>query len=269
LEKGEEIKYLQEPTKIANCKLELYNAKDMDERQKQEILKKFKDFFTNTIAVNHVRNLKKLSKLSEFSYNPFTFKYLANFLSGNDEPESLARALIYPRILGTSISTSFGQNLQNIAPEIFKSVLGSTTSGMDLEFIDMVDNRKKYCQIKSGPNTINNDDMDTIARHFQGVRAIARVNNVSIGLDDLVIGVLYGTPEQLSPFYNRLSENYPVYVGKEFWYRLTGDEDFYAELIEAFGAAAMETDAKETLEEVVKLLAQDIKINFLKTELEE
>ena len=33
----------------------------------------------------------------------------------------------------------------------------------------MIDGEKKYCQLKSGPDTINKDDVETIAGHFKSV----------------------------------------------------------------------------------------------------
>lgn len=235
----------------------------MNENQKKEILLKFGAFFRETIAVNHLANLQKLTRIEEFTVNPFLHEYLSIFLTGKSSAIGLAKAVIYPRILGTSITTSFGQNLQNVAPEIFQSVLGSTTSGIDLEFIDQVDKRKKFCQIKSGPNTINNDDVDTINNHFKGVRNLARTNNAKLQMDDLVIGVLYGEESQLSGNYRLLKHTYPVYVGKEFWYRVTGDESFYLSLIETFGNAAKETKAKSLLDEVINKLSQDIQKKYL------
>lgn len=240
----------------------------MNEKQKKEILLKFGVFFKEKIAHNHLANLKKLRKFSAFDNNPFLIEYLSIFLSGKSDSESVAKALIYPRILGTSINTSFGANLQNVAPEIFKSVLGSTTSGIDVEFIDSVDGRKKYCQIKLGPNTINKDDVATISGHFTAVKNLARTNNLPLQLNDLIVGVLYGEANQLSANYRNLKKEHPVYVGKEFWYRLTGDETFYASLIETFGNAAKETKAKRLLDKVIKDLAEDIKIHFVQEQLE-
>ena len=42
-----------------------------------------------------------------------------------------------------------------------------------------------------------------------------------------MVGVFYGEPEELSSHYKNIQKNYPVYIGKEFWHRLTGDENFY------------------------------------------
>jgi hypothetical protein len=47
-------------------------------------------------------------------------------------------------------------------PEIFEGMMGSVVHGIDIEFIDAIDGRKKYCQLKSGPSTINKDDVVTI-----------------------------------------------------------------------------------------------------------
>ncbi|HFC30488.1 MAG TPA: hypothetical protein ENJ44_05540, partial [Oceanospirillales bacterium] len=34
---------------------------------------------------------------------------------------------------------------------------GSLIKGIDIEFFDKVDKRTKWCQLKSGPNTINSE----------------------------------------------------------------------------------------------------------------
>lgn len=85
----------------------------MDESEKQEILNKAGIFFRDRIARNHLQNTKKLTHLSEFRINPFTWHYLAKFAFGDTSPESLAKALIYPRVLGTSIATTFGNAVQS------------------------------------------------------------------------------------------------------------------------------------------------------------
>jgi len=163
----------------------------MTELQRQEILNKAKVFFRDTIAVNHVKNTVKLESLKEFNINPFLEKYLANFAFGSGTPENIAKALIFPRVIGTSISTSFGTNMQNFCSEVL-SGYASLTSGIDIEFKDEIDGRRKFCQIKSGPDTINKDDVVTIINHFDTIRNLARQNrqtdiNPTI---DCIVGVL-------------------------------------------------------------------------------
>lgn len=222
---------------------------------KQAILERAKMWFREAIADSHIRNTEKLKNPKEFKINPFLAVYLANFLTGKSDPEDIARALVYPRVLGTSITTSLGMNLQG-----FTSVLegfGSTTVGIDIEFIDQVDGHKKYCQLKAGPNTINKDDVESIAGHFRGVVNLARTNGRRISIDDLIVGVMYGVPGELSSHYKRITRQYhhPVIIGQDFWRRLTGDDDFYRDLIAAVGSVAVEADFSAELENVIQELS--------------
>lgn len=164
------------------------------------ILQNAKEWFTETIVLNHIKNTKKCASASELKINPFTVGYLANFLEGEATATSIAKALIYPRVLGTSISTSFGQNLQSFITKAL-GAFGSTSPGIDIEFIDKIDGRKKYGQLKSGPQTINKDDIETIHNHYRSIRNLARTNRVPISDGDLIVGILYGEKQQLNAHY--------------------------------------------------------------------
>lgn len=234
----------------------------MTEEKRIEILNNAKDFFRSEIVTSHIEGAcKRASKLSEYNVNPFLFKYLANFLTGNDNAESIARALVLPRILGSSINTSFGMKIQKLIGQLFQG-LGSTTSGIDIEFIDAVDGRRKYCQLKAGPNTINHDDVVTVINHFNGVRNLARTNNLNVGINDMIVGVIYGEEAELSSHYKKISNSFPVIIGKEFWYRLTGKEDFYFDLIDAIGDVALEVDGSHIVEETISNLALEIQSKY-------
>ena len=229
----------------------------MTEREKEQILISAKDFFKNRIAKKHNENTEKLAHLSKFNVNPFTWTYLAKMAFGSTDSESLAKALIYPRVLGTSISTTFGTSIQFFSVEVLGSY-ASTAQGMDIEFEDAVDGHHKYCQLKAGPNTINKDDIKTIEDHFRNMRNLRRTNGGRIPTEDCVVGVLYGDFESLSSHYKKINEDYPVIVGKDFWYHLTGDEDFYSELVNAFVEVVDELTESDTLERTVRLLAYEI-----------
>lgn len=223
---------------------------------KAHMIDRAKDFFRKEIANNHIQNTEKLT-LSSFNLNPFLDKYKANILTGNASALNIAKALVYPRVLGPSINTTFGSKLQKFCSTILEGY-ASTTTGIDIEYIDLLDGRRKYCQIKSGPNTINKDDIKTIDDHFQSIRNLARTNNLSIGLNDLVVGVFYGEPYELSGHYRAIQKNYPVYIGKEFWYRLTGDENFYSLITNAMGDVASEFDGTSLINNVVNRIAKEI-----------
>ena len=226
----------------------------MNEEQKQRIIKSGKDYFREIIIPNHLKNLRSL-KLSKFNINPFMVNYIASFLCGNTEPESLAKALIYPRVLGTSITTSFGTNVQIFVSQMAASAgTASAIEGIDIEFIDALDGRKKYCQCKAGPNTINSPDVATIMGHFGRLQHKARLDRLPLQIDDMIVGVLYGESSELSANYKNIDQTYPVYCGAEFWEHVTGDASFYYRLTKAFGDVVEEdgVDARIHLSEKIK-----------------
>ena len=232
----------------------------MTEKQKQQIIESGKAYFREIIIPKHLGNLKKL-KLSDFNINPFTVNYLAAFLCGNTEPNSLAKALVYPRVLGTSISTSFGTHLQDFIAHVRQiTSSGSAIPGIDIEFVDAIDKRKKYCQCKAGPNTINKDDVDTILTHFKQFKGIARQNRLQVYDDDLIVGVLYGATNKLSSHYKTVATTYPVYCGADFWEHITGDKTFYLRLAKAFGEVVEEEkiDGSQYIEAAIAKITKEI-----------
>lgn len=236
----------------------------MTEAEKQAILEKVKEWFLETIIPNHIANTQKLTNPKQFDINPFLILYLAGFLEGELTAESIAKALLYPRVLGTSITTSFGQNMQSFISTVLEHY-GSMVPGIDIEFIDALDHRKKYCQVKLGPNTINKDDITTIHNHFRDARNLGRTNNLAVQQHDLVVGILYGVPGQESNHYKVLRDqyDYTLLIGKDFWYHLTGDEDFYLDLKETIAEVAIGTDGKSLLQSVITELSNTDAIKSL------
>lgn len=233
----------------------------MKKVQKQAIIRSGKEYFRSMIIPNHLRNLEKLS-LSSFNFNPFLINYLAAFLCGNTEPESLARALVYPRILGTSLNTSFGQNIQVFISQLQEVVGGASgIDGIDIEFVDALDGRRKYCQCKAGPQTINKDDIATILGHFKYLMNKSRLDRMGLQFDDLVVGVLYGERVNLSANYKAIDAHYPVLCGTEFWERLTANKNFYYQLAKAFGEVVEEDgiDGSALILAKVNEIAQEIR----------
>lgn len=226
--------------------------------ERKQILELVKNWFRTVILPNHIKNTVKLTDPDIFDINPFLAPYLAGFLTGELTPDSVAKALLYPRVLGTSITTSFGQNMQKFISDVLKDSFGSLVAGIDIEFIDAIDGRKKYCQAKLGPNTINKDDIETIHNHFRAARNLGRTNNIAVQHGDLVVGILYGEPGQESNHYQKLRDNhgYPLYIGQEFWHRLTGDPDFYQELRVAIAEVAVEAKGSEIIKSVAETLAK-------------
>ncbi len=232
----------------------------MTKDKKDSIIESGKQYFRNIIIPNHLKGLDKL-KLEDFNINPFLLNYLAAFLCGNTNPESLAKALVYPRILGTSINTSFGQNIQIFISQIAEIAgCASGIDGIDIEFVDALDGQKKYCQCKAGPQTINKDDIATILGHFKHLHNKARIDKLSIQIDDMIVGVLYGEERALSAHYKVINSHYPVYCGADFWEHLTGDKHFYYRLAKAFGEVVEEDniDGSKLILKKIKEIAKEI-----------
>lgn len=231
----------------------------MNDAEKSEILEKAKGWWRDELATSHAKNTLKLTRIEEFSINPFTWAYLSYFLEGKLDEKTLAKVLIYPRILGTSINTTFGNKTQSFITTVFDGVLGSTTSGIDLEFADKLDGRKKYAQLKAGPNVINADDVEPIKEKFRGAKRLARTNNLSLNDDDFMLCLIYGEPWQMSTHIRKIQKDFPVAIGGDFWVRFTGDVDFYTDLIDAIGEVASEFDMKNEISRVIDELAIDIR----------
>ncbi|HCX99606.1 MAG TPA: restriction endonuclease [Bacteroidales bacterium] len=194
----------------------------------KELIAKIVEYFEAYIFKNHIEaSLGKNAKLKSYNVNPVVVKYLSKVLEGDYTAKGVAKALFYPRVLGTSINTSFGTRIQNMFVEL-DLASGSLIKGMDIEFTDKVDKRKKWCHLKSGPNTINSEDVKPLIKKFTNTISLARTNSAFKGISntDFIVGVLYGEAEELSMHYKTIDKIHPVIIGKELWHRITGFPNF-------------------------------------------
>lgn len=232
----------------------------MNENQLLEVITKY---FKEKIFENHkINSLKTHSKLKSYKINPIIVKYLSKILEDGYTPIGIAKALYYPRILGTSINTSFGTRIQNMFVEL-NLAQGSLIKGMDIEFTDKIDGRKKWCQLKSGPNTINSGDVNPLLRKFTTVTNLARTNAMHLNNSDLILGVLYGEESQLSQHYKKIDAQFPVIIGKEFWHRITGYPDFYTKLVANLDLMTLNLDTEDFFKKGYMALAKEIETSSL------
>jgi len=140
---------------------------------------------------------------------------------------------------------------------------GSLIKGMDIEFIDKIDGRNKWCQLKSGPNTINSEDVNPLLKKFTTVTNLARTNAMKLNNSDLILGVLYGETEQLSQHYKKIDQQYPVIIGKEFWHRLTGYANFYSKLVKQLDVMILNLDTEEFFKKGYTALSKEIETSDL------
>lgn len=231
----------------------------------RELAIRIVDYFEQYIFKNHIRaSLKTHSKLKSYNINPIVVKYLSKILVGEYSPEGVAKALYYPRVLGTSINTSFGTRIQSMFVELGIAE-GSLIPGMDIEFVDKLDKRRKWCQLKSGPNTINSEDVKPLIRKFTNTINLARTNSALAGISntDFIVGVLYGESDELSMHYKVIDQTHPVYIGKEFWHRVTGFPHFYSTLVAALHTSINNIDSENLINKGCEELAAEIKASPL------
>jgi hypothetical protein len=233
----------------------------MANRTETELLNEIVRYFEVNIFENHINaSLKKHSKIKNYNINPIVVKYLSKVLENNYSPEGVAKALFYPRVLGTSINTSFGTNIQKMFIKL-NLAEGSAIKGIDIEFFDKIDGRKKWCQLKSGPNTINSEDVNPLIKKFTNTIKLARTNDALLGSNnnDFIVGVLYGEQSELSMNYRKIDEIHPVIIGRDFWHRITGFPNFYDGLVTALHEIINNLDTKEYITKGCVELAEEIR----------
>lgn len=237
----------------------------MKTRNQEEIISEILEYFKVYIFENHIKaSINTHSKLKSYNINPIVVKYLSKVLENGYKPIGVAKALYYPRVLGTSINTSFGTRIQNMFVDL-KIAEGSLIRGMDIEFIDKIDNRRKWCQLKSGSNTINSEDVKPLIKKFSDTINLARTNKAfkNINNTDFVVGVLYGEQEELSMHYKVIDKTHPVIIGKDFWHRITGFPKFYDGLVENLQILIENIDTQDLINKGVEALAKEIEVSQL------
>ncbi len=231
----------------------------------KELIKIIVVYFEKNIFQQHINSsLKNHTKLKSYNINPIVVKYLSKVLDDKYSPEGVAKALFYPRVLGTSINTSFGTRIQDMFVEL-GIAQGSMIKGMDIEFVDQIDGRKKWCQLKSGPNTINSEDVNPLIKKFTDTINLARTNKALIGINntDFIVGVLYGEQSELSMHYKIIDKIHPVLIGRDFWHRITGFSNFYDQLVIALHECIANLNTKDFFKKGCEELANEIRYSPL------
>ena len=232
----------------------------LSDTEQAALLARAKQWFVDDFIQAHLKKVKQL-RAKDLQPNPFLEAYLTTFLEDEINANSRAKALVLPRVLGTSVSTIFGTRMQSFTTDVLSQVFGSTTSGIDIEFIDKITSDKVMAQVKLGPNTINKDDVETINQHFLAARRLAKTNNLDTKKIVFAVGVMYGDENALSAHYKALMEKhrYEVFAGQDFWHRLTGSPTFYQSLVQTFTEAAQEVNSQQALKDAIARIAADLR----------
>lgn len=190
-------------------------------------LDKVRDFVDSNIGTFHKGKLDaikklKLSKLLKRK-NPYLFK-AKNVTTADEFVRSILGAY-----LSSQEETMFGNFLEKLAIFVCEEAYGgkkTPAEGIDLDFTR--DGKRYLVSIKSGPNWGNSRQIAKMKDDFARARRIVGQNIICVN------GCCYGKSR---------NENKGTYIkkcGQSFWGFISGDPNFYKEIIEPLGHKAKE-----------------------------
>lgn len=212
---------------------------DMGKLKKHDIIM----YVEQNVGDFHAKRALSLSSLQLENVllrkNPYLFK-AKNFLTVQD----LVKILLDAH-LSSQEETIFGDFLEGLAIFVCNKVYGgrkSSAEGIDLEFEK--DGTKYIVAIKSGPNWGNSGQIARMKDNFKKAKRILGIKTQNL---IAVNGCCYGRDNQSN------KGDYFKLCGQGFWEFVTGDKNFYTDIIEPMGYRA-----KEKNEEFMKEYAQII-----------
>lgn len=188
---------------------------------------KIRDFVDSNISIFHEGKLDAIRKLRLSKLlrrkNPYLFK-AKNVTTADEFVRSILNAY-----LSSQEETMFGNFLEKLAIFVCEEAYGgkkTPAEGIDLDFTR--DGRRYLVSIKSGPNWGNSRQIAKMKDDFAKARRIAGQNIICVN------GCCYGKSR---------NENRGAYIkkcGQSFWEFVSGDPNFYKEIIEPLGHKAKE-----------------------------
>lgn len=224
----------------------------------QDVRKLWTDRIIREFLQTQYENLRSLT-LNDLDINVLLAKAL-----GFTSTEEAVEFYVYQRITRSAV-TSWGQG----ALEDLCIVSGSeeiprdenvSVSGKAFDMKKQKQEETYYIQLKSGPNTMNVGMVNSLN---DMIEEIEDKHRDAIG----ILGMTYGRPQQVSSQIRGNLNDFDekALIGKEFWEFLTGDENYYYDLI-----ARIDRISKEASEQFDRtfLEAVDDKIEELSQEWE-
>jgi len=181
------------------------------------------------------------------------------FASKNiQDPEDFVREILSAHISSME-ETTFGNLLEGLAVFTAEKIHGgskSSATGIDLEFSK--GGIRHIVSIKSGPNWGNSDQVKKMRSNFKKASRIIRQGDRNTQVM-AINGCCYGRGNK-----NPDKGDYWKLVGQEFWELVSGDADFYLNLVESIevAAAGRKAEFTEAYERVLKKLVMELRESF-------
>lgn len=187
-------------------------------------------FINNNIDEFHKNRIASLSKLKLDNVlkrkNPYLFK-AKNIQTSGELVKTIVDAF-----LSSQEETIFGQFLEKLAVFVCHDSMGGLKSGIEGVDLEIDKNNIRYIiSIKSGPNWGNSSQINKMKDNFKKAKRILRTQNSQQNVI-AINGCCYGKDNKPD------KGDYFKYCGQEFWSFITGDDNFYIEIIEPLGYKA-------------------------------
>lgn len=177
------------------------------------------------IDLFYQRRIEKLNSLNLWQVlkrkNPYLFQ-VYGFDTAQDIVESILSAF-----MSSSEETMFGQIFFEEVALIASGGHKSSADSIDVEVHDI--NTIKLYAVKSGTSVFNAQSRQRQEQAFQ--EAINRLRG-QVKTVEPIIGYAYGTKKSRD---SAKARNYKELAGKDFWYDITGNPNFYLELVDFIG----------------------------------
>lgn len=175
------------------------------------------------------RRIDKLEKIDIFDVLKRKNPYLYRAFGTNDAHDFIEEVLVHYQ--SSSDETIFGDFFEEVAIGVSKNGRKSSANSIDVEVWSDDQKSVSLYAVKSGTHVFNAQSKERQRQAF--MEAQRRLQGIAV---TPIVGYSYGRRRNSSSNRNNFNEH----AGQVFWRRLSGQENFYIELIELIGKAAEE-----------------------------
>lgn len=185
----------------------------------QTIAQALDSFYKSLISKIDTLNINKVMKRK----NPYLYRAKA-MQSASDIVDSVLTAFV-----SSSEETIFGNCFFEPVAIVASNGNKALAEGIDIMIQDNENNTITAIAVKSGPPVFNADSKRRQEQNFMAALKLAQQTKARY---EAYIGYCYGKKKDSGRGKPKM---YQELAGKNFWWKLTGDENFYIKLIEYMG----------------------------------
>jgi hypothetical protein len=181
------------------------------------IEKAIDDFYTALLDKVNSLNIKEILKKK----NPYLYK-----VKGCENASDMVRVIL-DAFISSSEETIFGNVFFEPLAIVASGGVKSMSEGVDLEYRNRNDNTIYVVAVKSSTVVYNKQSKDKQIQDFDKIAKLAQQARMAFYP---IIGYGYGRKDK-----PKKPKSYYEIAGQQFWYKITGDPDFYKKIIDYIG----------------------------------